>query len=95
MSGSGMPFYLKLDFYYSNEINEFNKKGFGSFAIPPLAHYLLNNYEWRFAFIVFACLILQCCVLGALFRPVPMRLKAMYIHEFKSNSPNFAKYPKF
>ena len=41
----------------------------------PLANYLLNLYGWRGANIIFAGLLLNCCVFGALMRPLELAVK--------------------
>lgn len=44
--------------------------GVGTFAFAPLATYLLENYDWKNAFIIFAGLILNCAIFGAMMRPL-------------------------
>jgi hypothetical protein len=43
--------------------------GVGLFAIPPLTRYLLETYSWRGSLFILAGLMLNCCVLTALYRP--------------------------
>ncbi|XP_071454653.1 uncharacterized protein [Hetaerina americana] len=56
--------------------------GFGTFAFAPLATYLLEEFDWRGANLIFAGLILNCAVFGALMRPLefpkkPRRSKSL------------------
>ncbi|XP_046387673.1 uncharacterized protein LOC124157184 isoform X2 [Ischnura elegans] len=44
--------------------------GFGTFAFAPLATMLLEEFDWRGANLIFAGLILNCAVFGALMRPL-------------------------
>ncbi|KRT80991.1 membrane transporter [Oryctes borbonicus] len=44
--------------------------GVGTFAFAPLATYLLEIYGWKGANLIFAGLILNCVVFGALMRPL-------------------------
>lgn len=44
--------------------------GVGSFVFAPLVGYLIQQFDWRFAMSICACIILQCAVLGALLRPL-------------------------
>ncbi|CAD5113872.1 DgyrCDS3036 [Dimorphilus gyrociliatus] len=44
--------------------------GVGTFAIAPLTEVLLQEYGWRGAILLQAGLILNCCICGALFRPL-------------------------
>jgi len=46
--------------------------GVGTFIFAPFATYLLDQYGWRGANIIFAALCLQCAVFGALMRPLSM-----------------------
>ncbi|KAK5934410.1 hypothetical protein CgunFtcFv8_014812 [Champsocephalus gunnari] len=43
--------------------------------LAPLNQYLLNRYGWRGSFLIFGGLMLNCCVAGALMRPVIVRCK--------------------
>ena len=43
--------------------------GIGLFALPPLVRFLLEQYSWRGSLIILAGLMLNCCVLSALYRP--------------------------
>jgi len=62
--------------------------GVGSFAFPPLISLFINSSDWKFAFAICACIILQTCVCGAFLTPLsslssskskkkPMELKNM------------------
>ena len=44
--------------------------GFGTFAFAPLAQYLLKNYGWKNSLLIFAGLILNCAIFGAMMRPL-------------------------
>ena len=44
--------------------------GVGTFVFAPLGTYLLEQYGWKGANIIFAALCLQCAVFGALMRPL-------------------------
>lgn len=44
--------------------------GFGTFAFAPLATYLLEEYGWKHALLIFAGLILNCAIFGAMMRPL-------------------------
>ena len=56
--------------------------GVGCFAFAPLANYLLQQYGWRGANIIFAGLCLNCCVFGAVMRPLELT-----VLEPRHNSP--------
>mgnify|MGYP001794379115 CR=1 FL=1 len=45
--------------------------GFGTFIFSPLCTYLIEEFGWKQSCYWLAGIILQCCVLGALFRPLP------------------------
>ncbi|XP_037913959.1 uncharacterized protein LOC119653442 isoform X3 [Hermetia illucens] len=44
--------------------------GFGTFAFAPLATYLLQVFDWKNSLLIFAGLILNCAVFGAMMRPL-------------------------
>lgn len=44
--------------------------GFGTFAFAPLATYLLEEYGWKNALLIFAGMILNCAIFGAMMRPL-------------------------
>ena len=48
--------------------------GVGAFAFAPFSQALTNTFDWKLAIIIWGSIILQCCVMGALCRPVPTRL---------------------
>ncbi|KAG8236226.1 hypothetical protein J437_LFUL016752 [Ladona fulva] len=52
--------------------------GFGTFAFAPLATYLLEEFDWRGANLIFAGLILNCAVFGALMRPLEFPKKPLH-----------------
>jgi hypothetical protein len=45
--------------------------GLGTFVFAPLTGYLIFEYGWRGAMMIIAGLVINCAILGALFRPVP------------------------
>jgi hypothetical protein len=45
--------------------------GLGTFLFAPLTEYLIVEYGWRGAMLIIAGFVLNCAILGALFRPVP------------------------
>lgn len=45
--------------------------GLGTFIFAPLTEYLVTEYGWRGALLIIAAIVLNCMILGALFRPVP------------------------
>jgi MFS family permease len=45
--------------------------GLGTFVFAPLTEHLIVEYGWRGAMLIIAGLVLNCAILGALFRPVP------------------------
>lgn len=45
--------------------------GVGTLIFPPLTAYLMETYTWRGTFFIYAGIILNCVVCGALFRPPP------------------------
>ncbi len=49
--------------------------GVGTFAFAPLAAALLPAYGWRGANVIFAGLCLNCCVFGALMRPLELVIR--------------------
>jgi len=44
--------------------------GIGTFIFAPLAKALLDEYGWKGATLIEAGLLLNCCICGALFRPL-------------------------
>lgn len=51
--------------------------GIGTFVIAALTTWLLDLYGWRGTLLIYAGLVLNCAVLGALFRPLePVRSKS-------------------
>jgi len=51
--------------------------GVGTFIFAPLSNYLLENYGWKGANLIFAALCLQCAVFGALMRPLTVSVLVM------------------
>lgn len=45
--------------------------GLGTFIFAPFTEYLITEYGWRGALLIIAAIVLNCMILGALFRPVP------------------------
>ena len=48
--------------------------GVGTFVFAPLGTYLLEQYGWKGANLIFAALCLQCAVFGALMRPLTVEV---------------------
>ncbi len=46
--------------------------GVGCFAFAPLANFLLEEYGWQGANMIFAALCLNCAIFGALMRPLEL-----------------------
>lgn len=44
--------------------------GVGSFALPPVISGLIEAYDWKFCMSVCACVLFECCVFGALLKPL-------------------------
>ncbi|CAN7982454.1 unnamed protein product [Ixodes hexagonus] len=44
--------------------------GIGGFLMAPCCQVLVNTFGWRGSFLILAGLTLNCCVVGALFRPI-------------------------
>ncbi|UYV78759.1 Mct1 [Cordylochernes scorpioides] len=44
--------------------------GMGTFAMAPFTEFLVAKYGWKGGMLIVAGLILNCCVFGALFRPL-------------------------
>lgn len=49
--------------------------GVGAFLFAPFTQYLLTKFDWRITNIILGCIILQCCVLGAICRSVEVKKK--------------------
>ena len=49
--------------------------GVGSFVFAPLVQGLIRSYDWKFTLIIVSCIMFQCCVLGALLRPIQPTLQ--------------------
>lgn len=45
--------------------------GFGTFVLAPLIEYIVRLYGWQGALLITAGMVLNCCVFGALLRPLP------------------------
>lgn len=45
--------------------------GLGTFLFAPISEYLITEYGWRGALLIIAAVVLNCIILGALFRPIP------------------------
>ncbi|KAL1021028.1 hypothetical protein UPYG_G00007800 [Umbra pygmaea] len=43
------------------------------FALSPLNQFLFDNFGWRGAFMILGAIVMNCCVAGALMRPVIMK----------------------
>ena len=46
--------------------------GVGTFVFAPLANFLLDQYGWKGANLIFAALCFNCAVFGALMRPLEL-----------------------
>ena len=46
--------------------------GVGTFVFAPLANFLLAQYDWKGANLIFAALCFNCAVFGALMRPLEL-----------------------
>lgn len=44
--------------------------GIGGFLMAPCCQVLVNTFGWRGSFLILAGLTLNCCVVGAMFRPI-------------------------
>ena len=44
--------------------------GMGAFAFAPFTQFLITNFGWQDTMVILGSITLQCCVLGALLRPV-------------------------
>jgi predicted MFS family arabinose efflux permease len=49
--------------------------GVGSFVLPPVIRALIKANDWKFWMSVCACVLLECCVFGALLKPLNKRTK--------------------
>uniref|UniRef100_A0A3P9AF79 Major facilitator superfamily (MFS) profile domain-containing protein n=1 Tax=Esox lucius TaxID=8010 RepID=A0A3P9AF79_ESOLU len=43
------------------------------FTLAPLNQFLFDNFGWRGAFMILGAIVMNCCVAGALMRPVKMK----------------------
>lgn len=48
--------------------------GFGSFGFAYFGTFVLQKFGWQISMIIFGAIILQCAIMGALFKPCPTRL---------------------
>uniref|UniRef100_A0A914VY92 Major facilitator superfamily (MFS) profile domain-containing protein n=1 Tax=Plectus sambesii TaxID=2011161 RepID=A0A914VY92_9BILA len=55
--------------------------GIGTFIFSPLSAWLIEEYTWRGAFLIYAGIVLNCAVCGALFRPLLFR--PIYADEYE------------
>ena len=46
--------------------------GVGTFVFAPLTNFLLEQYGWKGANLIFAALLFNCAVFGALMRPLEL-----------------------
>ncbi|KAF4529819.1 hypothetical protein B566_EDAN014747 [Ephemera danica] len=49
--------------------------GLGTFLFAPLTEWLISEYGWRGALLIFAGIVFHCIIFGALFRPLPEKPK--------------------
>ncbi|XP_060793928.1 monocarboxylate transporter 2 isoform X2 [Neoarius graeffei] len=47
------------------------------FTLAPLNQFLLDNFGWRGSFLILGAILLNCCVAGALMRPIKIRKKPL------------------
>ena len=59
--------------------------GVGTFIFAPLAKGLLDEYGWRGATLIEAGLLLNCCICGALFRPLETKPSRRPLADCSSN----------
>ena len=68
--------FFKLGIFLFLPISKYlliQKKGVGSFVFAPAIKYLSVKYDWKITLIVLGCILLQCCFLGSLLKPVSKR----------------------
>lgn len=53
--------------------------GMGAFAFAPATKMLVSMYDWRITMVILGCIMIQCCVLGSLLRPLSFHHKAKLI----------------
>lgn len=49
--------------------------GIGTFALAPFVEFLVDRYGWKGAMLVVTGIVLNCCIFGALFRPLETKKK--------------------
>ena len=68
--------YFCRKFYklFVNKLTYFKRlkffKGVGAFVFAPFTKMLLEMFDWKITMVIMSGLMLQCCVLGALLKPV-------------------------
>uniref|UniRef100_S4R5I0 Major facilitator superfamily (MFS) profile domain-containing protein n=1 Tax=Petromyzon marinus TaxID=7757 RepID=S4R5I0_PETMA len=53
-------------------------------TLAPLNQFLLNTFGWRGSFLILGGILLNCCVAGALFRPLQLPVKKPTVEEKKA-----------
>lgn len=62
--------------------------GVGTFLFAPLTYYLLDIYGWKGTLLIQAGLILNCAVLGALYRPINIEKIYLTLPDTRQNTSN-------
>ncbi len=57
---------------YWTLLHSCTRVGAGTFAFAPLAAFLVSEFGWKGANFIFAGLCLNCCVFGALMKPLEL-----------------------
>ena len=96
MSGSGqLHFWAFVKFKYFLR-GRVILKGIGSFSMAPFATFLLAKYNWDVTMIVLGSMLMQCCIMGALLRPVPTRIKSIEMedkgHQLRPSNANVSTF---
>ena len=77
-----LPAKIAIGYYFENKralatgIAECGS-GVGVLVFPPLAHYLLNQYDWKVTMLFTAGLCLSCAIFGGLMRPLEEKIENM------------------
>uniref|UniRef100_A0A8C0J7Q3 Major facilitator superfamily (MFS) profile domain-containing protein n=1 Tax=Chelonoidis abingdonii TaxID=106734 RepID=A0A8C0J7Q3_CHEAB len=66
------------------------------FTLAPLNQFLFDNFGWRGSFFILGAILLNCCVAGALFRPIGMAADPVRKQTVKqAEKTKFNKYLDF
>ncbi|XP_025032429.1 monocarboxylate transporter 6 isoform X1 [Python bivittatus] len=60
---------------------------------PLISQYLLDEMGWRNTFLIFGGVLLNCCVCGAVMRPVPVKLPALSLKSCSEQSTEGVHLP--